>query len=170
MRKQAIRFSSLGGYRRFCLPWWSDLVHHFTGLAWHQGFGMPLAARWGRPGWVYDLQTFWHRGRYGWAPRDTWSLYSYIEKVLAGSLYHLAVGAHGAPVGYPGTDGTEDTNFDQWEQDLKRWAQAFSESPDDVDIYDKPKYLRQNAEEQRRREAIHQALKEMEPWWDALWD
>ena len=55
--------------------------------------------------------------------------------------------------------------------DLRRWATAFAEDPDDVDIYDRENgYARHNAEETRRRTNLHTALKELEPWWEALWD
>jgi len=124
------------------------------------------------------MATYWHRARYGWAPRDTWSLDLYLNSVLGGALDHLATHSGGAPTGY-GVDAPEGydvdgnldtTNFAQWEADLRRWAAAFREAAEDVTIYDAPTYERQQAEERRRRENLHTALREIEPWWDALWD
>ena len=106
--------------------------------------------------------TYWYRARHGWAPRDTWSLDIHLNKVLAGSLMHLANTTHTYPLGYK--------THEQWVADLLRWAKAFSEDPEDVDIFDKPIYTLHWAEEHRRRKAIHQALKELEPVWDSLWD
>ena len=139
------------------------------------------------PGWCYDIHTFWHRGRYGWAPRDTWSLDHYLNRVLAGSLECLARDSHGVPAGFP--EGMEywvppasqeipdsgsndvDARFKLWQDKLLEWAKAFHEDPDDVVIYDREDdYVRQRAEEERRRVNLHKALKEMEPWWEGLWD
>ena len=41
----------------------------------------------------------WHRARYGWSPRDTWSLDDYLCRVAAESLTHLRDNAHGHPGG-----------------------------------------------------------------------
>lgn len=173
--KKSIPFCSFGGAKPFCSWWWKDLLWYVVGLKlpgthtsydewrwdnWH----------WRRPGWVGDVYYYWHRARYGWSPKDTWSLDSYLNGVLSGSLEHLAEHSHGAPCGYGNPKPGDDTNFEQWDADLRRWATAFGEDPEDVEIYDRPNYVKQRAEEQRRRDAIHAALRELEPWWDALWD
>jgi hypothetical protein len=171
--KRPIPFSSFGGYRRLCLWWWNDLLSYITGItftAYLHHYDKPRPS-WRSPGWWNDIRTYWLRARYGWAPRDTWGLNHHLNGVLAGSLWYLAEHKNGTPVGYGSpTDDDPDTNHEQWEADLKRWALAFSEDPDDVEIYDEPHYAEHSAEEHRRRAAIHQALREMEPWWDALWD
>lgn len=163
-----INFISLGGYRRFCLLWWFDLLEYMTPLQLHTSYSgaTRITIHW--PGFLRDIYEFWHRGRYGWASRDTWSLDMYLNQVLAGTLAHLADHTNGSPNGYP--TGGDDTDHEQWQTDLKRWAKAFSEDPHNVAIYDRPKYVKQWAEEERRRAAIAQALKEMIPWWEALWD
>jgi hypothetical protein len=175
--KQAIRFCSFGGARRFCGTWWNNLLYYITGISgeppWSRFHDDELwwqTLTWRRPGWVVDIHTYWHRARYGWAPRDTWGLDGYLNGVLAGSLSHLAENTHGTPAGYPSLTEWGETDHQMWSDDLKRWSKAFSEDPEDVDIYDKPDYTLHNAEEKRRRDAIHQTLKEIEPWWDALWD
>lgn len=180
--KTTIKFCSFGGYRLFCDRWWADLSWYVIGLRWrpsyerremHQSWWR--SASWCAPGWCHDLYDFWHRGRYGWAARDTWSLDYYLNRVLAGSLEHLADHTHGAPAGYgmdPAmvTDETP-TDFGKWDADLRRWAKAFSEDPSDVDIYDaQDGYVQHRAEEERRRAALHQTLREIEPWWESLWD
>ena len=178
--RQAIPYSNYFGYRRFCLSWWNELSRWVFGLS----FGNPL--HWGLPGWMWDIYSFWHRGRYGWCNQDTWSLDSYLNKVLAGSLEHLAHHSHGVPAGFPegveewvpsrsaevsGTGSDDvDARFLLWQAKLLEWAKAFSEDPSDVDIYDAPDYTKHRAEEERRREALHKALKEMELWYEALWD
>jgi hypothetical protein len=179
MTRKAIPFCSFGGYRRFCSWWWHDLLWYVTGISVDK-YRREMKRPWWRfaalrrPGWAADIYTYWHRARYGWAPKDTWSLDHYLNGVLAGSLVHLADHSYGTPAGYPTlelTEATDATDHVKWEADLKRWARAFSEDPDDVDIYDASDgYVKQWAEEKRRRDAIHQALREMEPWWDALWD
>lgn len=159
--EEHIRFSSFGGYRRFCGYWWRDLRRAVT------------------TGWLYDVRAYWHRARYGWAPRDTWSLDHYVAGVLGGALYHLADKSNGAPAGYPrttpATDETGDvvTDFYQWRDDLYRWADAFAAYARD-DYHElhghKPTFDDWHSDEQRRRENLHRALKEIEPWFPALWN
>src|SRR3954467_1855490 len=132
----------------------------------------------GWPGWMADVYTYWHRARYGWAPRDTWGLDGYLEKVLGGALDHLADKAHGVPGGYPNPDwdGEEaswdsDAGYAQWQADLHRWALAFRESAEGVEIYDRADgYVQHNAEEARRNANRETALREMTIWWQALWN
>ena len=171
--RKSIKFCSFGGYRLFCASWWWHLVWYLTGLNWNSAWSdMPLKLRWswGNPGWYQDIWTYWHRARYGWAPSDTWGLDHYLNKVLAGSLEHLALNINGSPAGYGSEDENGETNHEKWEQDLLRWAKAFSEDPEAVAIYDTPDYTKHSAEVERRRTDLHNALKEMEPYWDALWD
>lgn len=142
------------GYRRFTKNWWA--------AKW----------RWVASGWWRDLYTFYHRGRYGWAPRDTWSLDSHLNRVLGGSLAYLAEHHGGTPAGYP--DGDFDgADHDRWTADLKRWATAFADAGRDdyYDLFkDDPTYDRWHAEEKRRSDARAQAMAEMASWWEALWD
>ena len=178
--KKPIQFSSFGGYRKFCAAWWVDLSDYAIGLDYSRHTRWddetPLYRRFSlrRPGWYRDLYTYWHRARYGWAPRDTWSLDRYLNGVLAGSLERLANDAHGAPHGYPSrkVSGVDTpTDFEQWQNDLHKWAKAFSEDPRDVDIYDSSNnYKEHTKEEKRRYKNLHKALKDIEPWWENLWD
>ena len=139
-----------------------------------------------------DIRTLYRRARHGWAPRDVWSLDHYLNRVLAGSLEHLAETTHGAPVGYPylvphirdgesmrpyrHTDDPNDvvTDHERWVIDLRRWAVSFRQAADDSDIFeDGARFVStesQLAEMQRRSDALRQALVEMTPWWEALWD
>lgn len=124
----------------------------------------------GMPGWCHDLYTYWHRARYGWAPRDTWNLNNYLNRVFAGSLHYLADHSHGCPAAYV-DESAKDHECDKWEAELRRWARAFSEDPQDVNIYDRETdYAQHIAEEARRREQIQTALKEIAPVWENLWD
>lgn len=153
-----IKFSSFGGYRPFCVSWWKDLWRTMT------------------TGWIYDVRTYWHRARYGWAPKDTCSLDHYLNGVLGGALRHLADHSYGCPFGYPHpekhlNDDDCDESFDLWVGDLRKWATAFENaSRDDYYEVHGSNYAAWHADEKARLEAVHQALKDMEPWWDALWD
>jgi hypothetical protein len=124
--------------------------------------------------------------------RDVWSLDNYLNHVLAGSLEHLAETTHGAPVGYPhlvphvrdgesmrfygDSDDSNDvvTDCERWVIDLRRWAVSFRQAADDRDIFEDGSSFvsveSQVAETQRRSDALRQALAEMTPWWEALWD
>lgn len=153
-----IKFCSFGGYRRFCKAWWKDLFWWLT------------------RGWAYDIQNYWLRARYGWAPRDTWSLDDYISGVLGGALEHLAANTHGTPPCYPRishADCTPDCEPDhaQWEADLRRWAAAFR-AYSTHDYYEKhgKDYKSWHEDEIARYKAVQQALREIEPWFGALWD
>lgn len=139
-----------------------------------------------------DVRTLYRRARYGWAPRDVWSLDYYLNGVLAGALVRLAESTHGAPYGYPysmphvadggvmrpyrESDNPDDvvTDFARWSADLRRWAIAFQEASTDEDVYlDEarfPTHESQFAEVERRYAALHQTLAEMMPWWQGLWD
>ncbi len=175
MMKRSITLCSFGGYRLFCESWWSDLTSYVFGVGWTARYSRTgwwwRTLCWRTPGWCYDIFTYWHRARYGWAPRDTWGLDGYLNGVLAGSLVHLADTACGAPAGYGCNDGiTGETNFEKWDADLRRWALAFYEDPEDVDIYDTPDYVKHRAEEDRRRYNLQRALAEIAPYWQSLWN
>jgi len=160
----AIRFSSFGGCRRFSSYWWKDVLWYTTGL--HLSDALPIT--WSSPGWCQDIYTFYHRGRYGWAPRDTWSLDIYLNRVLAGSLTHLAEHTYGCPSEYFDASATGN-ECHRWDAELRRWALAFREDPQDVDIYDHDNnYAAHCAEEERRSTNLHRALKEIEPMWESL--
>lgn len=161
----AIRFSSFGGYRWFSSNWWKEVLWYAIGLdMWSE-----LRVTRSSPGWCQDIYTFYHRGRYGWAPRDTWSLDIYLNRVLAGSLTDLAEHTHGCPSRYFDASAT-DNECHRWRAELRRWALAFREGAQDVDIYDHDNnYAAHKAEEDRRSANLHQALKEIEPMWESLW-
>lgn len=180
--RKPIKFCSLGGYVPFCDRWWADLSWWFTGFHWNTSYrelGFWKQFSLGRPGWAADIHNYWCRARYGWAPRDTWSLDHYLNNVLAGSLWHLADNKNGTPAGYPTiggkpqeemTDDEWETHHEMWIADLKRWSTAFREAADGCDIYDAADgYVRHNAEEKRIRENLNLALKELIVWWEALW-
>ena len=160
-----IRFCSFGGYRLFSSYWWADLLWYVAGIQISilVYYGVRPRIRWRVPGWCGDLYTYWHRARYGWAPRDTWNLHNHLNRVLAGTLEHLAEHTSSYASTYPSSE--------QWQHDLRRWAHAFREDPDGVDIFDDTdNYVRHAAEEERRRENLHAALKELEPMWESLWN
>jgi hypothetical protein len=139
-----------------------------------------------------DARTLYLRARYGWAPRDVWSLDHYLNRVLAGALERLANTTHGTPVGYPyqvphirdgesmrpyrDHDDPNDVITDHavWQADLRRWAIVFREAADDSDIFQDGSPFAtsesQLVEMQRRSDAVRQALAEITPWWEALWD
>jgi len=155
-----IKFSSFGGYRRFCRRWWKDLWRTIT------------------VGWIYDVQAYWHRARYGWAPKDTWSLDHYLDSVIGASLMHLAEKSHSVPCGYPKQNVAWSETFDvdaahaRWRSDLRRWGQAFLDAAaiDDLyDVYGSDYYMRDIATQERIKRR-GDALIEMIPWWDSLWD
>jgi hypothetical protein len=121
---------------------------------------------WKTPGWCLDIYTFYHRGRYGWAPSDTWNLNTYLNGVLSGSLEHLADNHMGCPSAY-----YIDGNCDKWEAQLRDWVNAFEYPPESVDIYDaETNYRKQTAEENRRRENIRRTLMQIAERWESLWD
>jgi hypothetical protein len=170
--RQPIKFCSFGGYRRFCSAWWKDLFWYLT------------------RGWFFDIRTYWLRARYGWAPKDVWSLDTYLETVLAGALYRLSEKTYGTPYGYPNlnppafvTSTEEDTNHELWRADLARWSQAFADNTRDdfVELYCTKDgtglwgsghcdYDKWNADQEERRQRMLAALNEMLPWWESLWD
>ena len=152
--KQPIPFGSFGGYRRFCIYWWGDL--------W----------RWISGGWWRDLVAFWHRARYGWAPRDCWNLDHYLACVLGGTLCHLAAHTDSAPVGYPQQEPTDaKTAFEQWEADLTRWGHALAAyARDDYYEIHGNDYEAWRKDEEARLAAVQAALRELEPWFAFLWD
>lgn len=162
--RKSLSVCSFGSLERFSRWWWAELLWYVTGISVTDTYSYQT------PGWCKDVYTFYHRGRYGWAPRDTWCLDDYYNHVFAGSLDYLANHHWGCPQAY--FDETQTCReCHEWDVTLRRWATAFSESPNDVDIYDaETDYRQHHAEQTRRRENIHAALKEMEPVWEYLWD
>lgn len=163
MVREAIPFCSFGGYRPFTSYWWSQLWRYLI------------------RGWYQDIYTYWHRARYGWAPRDTWNLDHSLNRVLAGTLTHLAEHCNGAPAGYPRLKNRnhDKTDFKRWEYDLKRWGRAFEDLNwwEENDIYfprddNDPNWYQNKLMpvEQFFAKRAEKALKEMAPWWQALWD
>ena len=47
------------------------------------------------------IRTFIHRGRHGWAPRDTWSFDLYLARVMSEGIAWLAEHDHGYPAHDP---------------------------------------------------------------------
>lgn len=155
MTPTPIRFASWPSHPPLSWPWWKAIAEWFV---WR--------------GWFYDCRTYWRRARYGWAPRDVWSLDHYLNGVLGGSLRHLAETNHGVPGGYlsdPNGDCT-DADFERWKGDLRRWADAFRRATDELSEIHGEDHDAWSADEAARTAAVHVALKEMEPWWEALWD
>ena len=189
--RKKLPYTSFGGPDpRLDNPYfWNEVTRWAIGLQFYPNYSAEIGGsrfQWGIPGWMRDIHCFWHRGRYGWCHRDTWSLDNYLNRVLAGALEHLAQHSQGVPAGFPeGADtwvpprsaevsgtGSDDVDarFALWQATLREWAKVFSEDPQDVAIFDRPDYTKHRAEEDRRREALHKALKEIEVYYEALWD
>lgn len=174
-------FSSFGGYYvPFTGVWWRHLLQHTLGF-YVARERFPYLG-WGKPGFIVDIYTYWHRARYGWAPRDTWNLDDYLSRVMGHSLKHLAQTSPGAPHLYPykSTDALpvhvdghreHETDFDQWQADLNRWGDALIHSTvDDYAEKHGEDYAASNKDAANRLDARRVALRELVEWWDALWD
>jgi len=150
----------LGHWRRFCGRWWKETLKW---IAW---------------GWTLDLYRFLHRGRYGWAPHDSFELSDYLNGVMGGLLIELAEEKCGAPYAYPNLNPVDEpdhygelpTDFDLWHADLARWGNVFLDAAKglSIDAFDDDgeAYF---AAENEQHEAVKRALVEMTPWWGALW-
>ncbi len=144
-------FSPISHYPIYHYEWWIALFKFVTRDAW------------------YELYTFYHRGRYGWARQDTWSLDNYLARVFAGSLKQLADKSWGHP-----TDSTADA----WETSLRRWSKAFEDYYDWTenarDLAYNPYDDEQRAAMKSRWEEIHNnvktAMTEMSERYPNLWD
>lgn len=183
-----IHFSSYVGYRRFCSSWWNELLRYTIGITFdgwlHYRDIKAKPVRWGIPGWCYDIYTFYHRGRYGWAPRDVWSLDHYLNRVLGCTLAHLADTTCGTPSGYPlGAKAPSDkfgnpvTNHERWQADLRTWSAAFLDmhawdDGGDMEAYENntmpARDLWKMKEDKQKK--VEKALKAVAPWWGGLWD
>jgi len=124
-----------------------------------------------------DLYEVYHRGRYGWASSDVWSLDGYLADILAGTLNHLAKHSHGAPAGYPNEspnfDDEIETDFEQWYADLRRDARAFEDYNwwyREGMIGDFPSVEAFFAVEQWHRDRLVKAMSHMSQWYGGLWD
>lgn len=172
MQKTPISYCSLsGGYSPFSSYWWRELLHYVTGLYVRTTLVTKTLRGerfvWGVPGWWKDITTFYHRGRYGWAPRDVWNMNTHFEKVLAESLMNLAEQSHTyAPTHSP----------EGWNTQLREWAadliafQQFQESDEYTAMLLANAYDAVNAKEAQlvgRRDAALQGIIES---WNHLWD
>lgn len=163
-----IRFSSFHAYT--IGTWIVELLAYFTGVS-------VRARTWRLPGLWTDLYTFYHRGRYGWAPRDVWNLDQYLERVLSQTLQHLADTTNAAPAGYPFTmktapvddTGNPITDVEQWRSDLRRWARSFADV--DVDELDELVVSKTWGKIAKQRQLERtRTLVELAKWWEGLWD
>lgn len=113
----------------------------------------------------YDLyreaKAFVHRGRYGWAPCDTWSLDRYLEDLLQGTLRHLAAHGHVHP-----TDETAWT----WSQKLVATADAIAECRRADENVEYKSIEEQMEWERVAYEAMQKKLHELVDVWGKLWD
>jgi len=169
--RDPIEFCSLGGYRWFSSYWWKDVLSY------------PFYDFW------RDCRTFYLRGRYGWAPRDTWNLENYLARTFAGTLNHLADHTHGVPANYPtgphpmhhivNDDASlADTSFVKWQKDLRRWAKTFDDYYDWTmnsrelvyNVQDKKGMKALIRKEKATTNDITKTFKEIGPWFRALWD
>lgn len=175
-----------GSFRPFSVYWWREAFSYATRYFW------------------VDCYRFYHRGRYGWSDIDAWGGQDEtIAGIMSGMLTELADHCHGAPCGYPHKQGKSDrwsytdepeTDFKQWEADLRRWAANFDHYLNDnyVELYttddmtdinafpDVPvlkgkhayraNYKAWHADEAARSELMHQTWREIEPWLESLWD
>jgi len=156
---------------RFSKYWWKDV------------FTYPFSKR----GLFFDLYTFYHRGRYGWAPMDVWSFDSYLERVIGAGLNHLAENSHGAPSGFPNPDPNTNTDFDLWSVTLKQWSKSFADSyyytmnsgelatyeskyPVIDPVNDPHNFNLSTVKEQKLSANISNSLVEMSKWFRNLWD
>lgn len=119
-----------------------------------------------RPPW-YHVKWFVQRGRRGWADCDVWSLDSYLERVLAGSLRQL----RDVSLTWPGPIPGGDTRFEspeQWQAFLTRIAEALSK--DQFRLVEGETIEQQIARETAEYEAKQQAIRDLADWWGSLWD
>lgn len=173
-----IRFSSYTQYRRFTRYWFREVLWYLTGLRVsyivYPSVYPSEPVRWLTPGWYRDIYTFYHRGRYGWAPRDVWDMSDHLNGVIGHMLRHLAENGVGVPSTY--NEHIDERTFREWEADLQTWSRAF------LDLQAWKEHGEQEAfenganwstildMEKRKYAAVELALKEMASWWGALWD
>lgn len=71
----------------------------------------------------YDIYTLYHRSRYGWSPRDCWSLDAYICDILIGGIEWLYKHKIGLPTW---KEGRIDEEAEQeWNEILKTLIYGF---------------------------------------------
>ena len=135
--------------------------------------------RYRRPRPYSYLRAFWQRGRRGWSYRDAWSIYSYIDGILAEVLLLMAETRMGSPCRgqSPGCWELDDNGkppscscHDLWTAELREnaerfrllaledWYLDYDHSADPAHWMDK--------EQQVRKEAMAW----LSEWWEALWD
>jgi hypothetical protein len=98
---------------------------------------------------VHEVQAFIHRGRHGWAPRDTWGLDGYLARVIGESVNHLADHGHGWPADA------------QWPE-MQDWQKELHKNANDLLAYADASY-----DEPLDPEP---ALTRLASYWGHLWD
>lgn len=179
--KHPLPFSLFGGYVRFSGYWWRELLWYITGIRivprYDSYEAFPPIFRWevqfGYPVWGYDLYTFWHRGRYGWAPRDVWNVDVHLDRVLSQMLSHLADTTHS----YPG-EGYD--SIESWQTQLREWSAdliaptEFSASEEStcmiMEARSAEHFAAYRVIEDRLRGRHDAALQGVIEHWHALWD
>lgn len=114
---------------------------------------------------VREIKWFVHRGRHGWAPRDTWSLDDYLARVISESVKHLRDTSHG----HPGDicDCVDDHHRDcngmqRWNEILDEIIEGFEASRDPWGLFGES-YDAAKAKRDRSLELLKR-------YWTALWD
>jgi hypothetical protein len=107
-------------------------------------------------GHIYrEIKSFIHRGLYGYANNDVWSLDYYLAKVISNSVRHLKEHLHGYPSGL-----TED----EWDEILEKIIIGFEANIklDDVEY--------NSAEHKEKLKAFNIGMKLFVKYFNNLWD
>ncbi len=99
----------------------------------------------------WPVRTFIERGRRGWSVQDTWSLDTYLARVMAESLAYLRVHAHGYPANI--TAEGWDAILTEMEGGFRRWTEHFDDS-----------------DEEEAYRQVQASIQLMHEWFANLWD
>ncbi len=95
--------------------------------------------KWFRNLWR-PVYSFYHRGRYGWAPEDTWDFDSYLSGVISQGIGYFRKNSNSYPGNPPEAESPE-----KWDAILKRIQEGFEadlalEDPENQNRFDELKY------------------------------
>lgn len=112
--------------------------------------------------WPRYLQAWWQRARDGYSTPDTWGFDTYLARVIAGGLRHLADNCHGVPGTYTSEDRPLHESAALWIADLEAAALKLEEYVDDE--------IPSHEEEQHRYEEAKDAMRWVAENFGSLWD
>jgi hypothetical protein len=114
----------------------------------------------------FESRSVLHRGIYGWAVEDTWSLDRHLSVILPQMLRRLKEDAYGIPTWCFSPDDPELDNVDKARENWQAWLEAKAKALESfIELLDEIAY-----EDDPRWQAFYDEMGDFWKYFASLWD